>query len=146
VDDPIGAFFMQIQGAGRVRLDDGTVIRLEYDGQNGRDYVPVGRLLVERGEILRDKLSMAAIRDWMTRHPVAGAALRREDPSYVFFRKLSGAGPIGAEPVALTPRRSIAIDPSFVPLVCRSGWMRQKRMCRVGDCVGCSSHKIRGAR
>jgi membrane-bound lytic murein transglycosylase A len=115
VADPIGAFFMQIQGSGRVRLRDGTVIRLGYDGQNGRPYVPVGRLLVERGKIPRDKLSMAAIRSWMTEHPAAGAALRREDPSFVFFRERPGDGPVGAEQVVLTPRRSIAVDPSFIP-------------------------------
>lgn len=106
---------MQIQGSGRVRLRDGTVIRLGYDGQNGRAYIPVGRLLVDRGEIPRDKLSMAAIHGWMSAHPMAGAALRREDPSYVFFRERAGAGPVGAEQVVLTPRRSIAVDPSFIP-------------------------------
>jgi membrane-bound lytic murein transglycosylase A len=116
IDDPIGAFFLQIQGAGKVRLGNGAVIRLGYDGQNGRPYVAVGRLLVERGEIRRDKLTMVAIRDWMTQHPMAGEALRREDPSYVFFRELRGPGPVGAERVVLTPRRSIAIDPSFIPL------------------------------
>jgi membrane-bound lytic murein transglycosylase A len=98
-----------------VRLRDGKVIRLGYDGQNGRPYVPVGRLLADRGEIRRDKLSMAAIRSWMSAHPAAGAALRREDPSYVFFRERAGAGPIGAEQVVLTPQRSLAVDPSFIP-------------------------------
>jgi membrane-bound lytic murein transglycosylase A len=115
VDDPIGAFFLHIQGSGRVRLPNGMAIRLGYDGQNGRPYVPVGRLLVERGEIAPDRLTMAAIRDWMARHPAAGERLRREDPSYVFFRELKNDGPLGAEQVVLTPRRSLAIDPSFIP-------------------------------
>jgi membrane-bound lytic murein transglycosylase A len=115
VDDPIDAFFLHIQGSGRVRLPNGTTIRLGYDGQNGRPYVPVGRLLVERGEIARDRLSMAAIRDWMVRHPAAGETLRREDPSYVFFRELPNNGPLGAEQVVLTPRRSIAVDPAYIP-------------------------------
>ncbi len=116
VDDPIDAFFLQIQGSGQVRLDDGRTIRLGYNGQNGLPYVPVGRLLIERGQIPRDKVTMASIRAWMRAHPKAGAALRREDPSYVFFREIKGDGPIGAERVVLTPERSLAVDRSYVPL------------------------------
>ncbi len=69
VDDPIDAFFLQIQGSGRVRLEDGQTIRLGYDGQNGLPYVAVGRLLIERGQIPREKLTMASIRAWMRAHP-----------------------------------------------------------------------------
>ncbi len=116
VDDPVDAFFLQIQGSGRVRLDDGRTIRLGYDGQNGLPYVPVGRLLIERGVIARDKLTMTTIRAWMRAHPEAGAALRREDPSYVFFREVKGEGPIGAERVVLTAERSLAIDRAYIPL------------------------------
>ena len=116
VDDPIGAFFLQIQGSGEVRLDDGKTVRVGYAGQNGKPYVAVGRRLLERGIIRRDELSMQRIRDWMAKHPQAGAALRREDPSYVFFRIVEGAGPIGAEGVALTARRSLAVDRSQIPL------------------------------
>jgi peptidoglycan lytic transglycosylase A len=115
VDDPIGAFFLQVQGSGRVRLDDGRVIQLGYDGQNGRPYVPVGRLLVEHGAIAPDQLTMETIRSWMRHHPAAAEILRRKDPSYVFFREIRGAGPVGAEQVVLTPRRSIAVDPAFIP-------------------------------
>jgi len=115
VDDSVDAFFLHIQGSGRVRLRGGTTIQLGYDGQNGRPFVAVGRLLVERGIIPRSRLSMAAIRDWMMRHPAAGEALRREDPSYVFFRELKKDGPLGAEQVVLTPRRSLAIDPAYIP-------------------------------
>jgi membrane-bound lytic murein transglycosylase A len=116
VDDPIDAFFLQIQGSGRVRLKGGGTVRVGYDGQNGRPYVPVGRLLIERGVIPRDKLTMAAIRSWMKQTPEAGAALRRENPSYVFFREIKGDGPIGAEGVALSAERSIAVDRAFVAL------------------------------
>ena len=116
IDDPIDAFFLQIQGSGRVRLENGRTIRLGYDGQNGLPYVPVGRLLIERGQIARDKLTMASIRAWMRDHPKAGAALRREDASYVFFREVKGDGPLGAERVALTPERSLAVDRSYIPL------------------------------
>jgi membrane-bound lytic murein transglycosylase A len=116
VDDPIDAFFLEIQGSGRVRLRNGATVRVGYDGQNGQPYVPVGRLLVERGVIPRSEATMMAIRDWMNQHPAAGAALRRENPSYVFFRELPGDGPIGAEGVVLTPERSIAIDRAFIAL------------------------------
>ena len=116
VDGPIDAFFLQIQGSGRIRLEDGELVRVGYDGQNGMPYVPIGRLLVERGEIPHDKVTMASITAWMRAHPAAGAALRREDPSYVFFRIIKGEGPIGAERVALTPERSLAVDRSYIPL------------------------------
>ena len=116
VDDPIDAFFLQIQGSGRVRLSKKRVARVGYDGQNGQPYVPVGRLLIERGIIPRDKLTLPAIRSWMKAHPEAGAALRRENPSYVFFREIKGDGPIGSEGVVLTAGRSIAVDRAFVGL------------------------------
>jgi membrane-bound lytic murein transglycosylase A len=116
VDDPIDAFFLEIQGSGRVRLNRGGTVRVGYDGQNGRPYVPVGRLLIERGAIPRDKLTMAAIRLWMKQNQEAGAALRRENPSYVFFREIKGDGPIGAEGAALSAERSIAVDRVFVAL------------------------------
>jgi membrane-bound lytic murein transglycosylase A len=116
VDDPIDAFFLHIQGSGRVRLSSSRSLRIGYAGQNGQPYVPVGRLLIERGVIPRDKLTMATIRAWMKQNPEAGAALRRENPSYVFFREITGDGPIGAEGVALTPERSIAVDRAFIAL------------------------------
>jgi len=116
VDEPIDAFFLEIQGSGRVQLRNGDTVRVGYDGQNGQPYVPVGRLLVERGIIPRSAVTMMTIRDWMNQHPEAGAALRRENPSYVFFRELRGAGPIGAEGVVLTAERSIAVDRAFIGL------------------------------
>jgi len=116
VDDPIDAFFLEIQGSGRVRLRNGRTVRVGYDGQNGQPYVPIGRLLVERGIIPRPKTTMMTIREWMNQHPEAGAVLRRENPSYVFFRELPGDGPIGAEGVVLTAERSIAIDRAFIAL------------------------------
>jgi membrane-bound lytic murein transglycosylase A len=116
VDDPVNAFFLQIQGSGRIRLAGGGSMRVGYDGQNGQPYVPVGRLLVERRLIPREKVTMASIQAWMKRNPEAGAALRRENPSYVFFRKIRGDGPIGAEGVVLTEGRSIAVDHAFIAL------------------------------
>ncbi len=116
VDDPIDAFFLQIQGSGRIRLAEGGTIRIGYDGQNGHSYLPIGRRLIERGVIPREKLTMPAIRSWMKRYPEAGAALRRENPSYVFFREIEGDGPIGAEGVVLTPERSLAVDRARIAL------------------------------
>jgi membrane-bound lytic murein transglycosylase A len=118
VDDPIDAFFLQIQGSGQVRLTDGTTVRLAYDGQNGHPYVAVGRILLDRGELPRENLSMQAIRAWMVRQPDGGAGLRRENPSYVFFRERAdtGTGPLGAQGVPLTAGRSFAVDRYYLPL------------------------------
>jgi membrane-bound lytic murein transglycosylase A len=116
VDDPIAAFFLQVQGSGRVTLPDGTVARLGYDGQNGQAYVALGKLLIERGELTRDAVSLQSIRAWIKAHPGEGAALMDENPSYVFFREMSGDGPLGAEGVVLTPGRSLAVDRNFIPL------------------------------
>lgn len=116
VEDPVDAFFLEIQGSGLVRLHEGGMLRLGYAGQNGKPYVAVGRLLVERGIMPRDKVTMASIHAWMEEHPKEGAALRRENPSYVFFHALSGPGPLGSEHVVLTAGRSLAVDRRFIPL------------------------------
>jgi membrane-bound lytic murein transglycosylase A len=116
VDSAVDAFFLSVQGSGRVRLPDGTLVQLGYDGQNGRPYVAIGRLLVERGALAKDDVSLATIRAWIIAHPAQGRALMDENPSYVFFREVQGGGPIGAEGVILTAGRSLAVDPVFLPL------------------------------
>jgi membrane-bound lytic murein transglycosylase A len=116
VDDPVDAFFLEIQGSGRVRLRGGGMARVGYDGSNGKSYVAVGRLLIERGEIPREKVTMAAIRAWMTANPKLGASLRRENPSYVFFREIAGGGPLGAQQSVLIAGHSLAVDRAFVAL------------------------------
>ena len=116
VDDPVDAFFLEIQGSGRVHLKEGGILRVGYDGSNGKPYVAVGRLLVERGEMPKEQVTMASIRAWMAAHPREGAALRRENPAVVFFREIAGDGPIGAERVVLTAGRSLAVDRAFIPL------------------------------
>lgn len=113
--DPYEAFFLQIQGSGRLRLPDGSVLRLGYDGQNGRDYVAIGKLLRDRGE-LASPVTMDAILAWLRAHPGEAPAVLDANPSYVFFRELTGDGPVGALGVPLTPRVSAAVDPRFVPL------------------------------
>lgn len=114
--DPIEFFFLQVQGSGRLRLPDGRVMRIGYAGQNGRDYVGIGALMRDRGLIVPGQLSMQGIMAWLRAHPAEAPAILRENKSYVFFRELTGAGPVGAMGVAVTPRGSVAADPAFVPL------------------------------
>ena len=113
--DAIELFFMQIQGSGRLRLPDGSVMRLGYDSQNGRDYTGIGALLRDRGLLAPGQASMQGIIGWLRDHGDEGVAIMRENKSYVFFRELSGP-PIGALGLAVTGRVSVAADPRFVPL------------------------------
>jgi membrane-bound lytic murein transglycosylase A len=115
-EDPIEVFFLQIQGSGRVRLADGSQLRVGYDGQNGHAYVALGRVLIDRGLMPREQVTMQSIKAYLRDRPHEAAALMNENPSYVFFRELSGEGPVGAQGVALTPGRSLAVDRSFLPL------------------------------
>ena len=109
-------FFLQVQGSGRLRLPDGGIMRIGYDSQNGRDYVGIGKLLLDRGELQRGQASMQGILDYLRADPVRGAAVMNENPSWVFFREITGPGPIGALGVPVTPRSSVAADPKYVPL------------------------------
>ena len=114
--DPVDLFFLEIQGSGRIRLADGTVIRVGYAGQNGRDYVAIGRLLRDRGILPPGVANMQAIRDWIRTNPDLGRALMRENLSYVFFKELTGPGPLGALNVPVSPHATVAADPNYVPL------------------------------
>lgn len=113
--DPIELFFLQIQGSGRLRLPDGGVLRIGYATQNGRDYTGIGGLLRDRGELGPGQLSMQGIIAYLRAQPDGGAAIMRENKSYVFFRELNGPAQ-GALGVAVTPRATVAADPKFVPL------------------------------
>ncbi len=118
VDDPIDLFFLQIQGSGRVQLPSGELVRVGYADQNGHPYRSIGRLLVERGELSVSAASMQGIKAWALANPDKLGALLDENPSYVFFRELprGDGGPPGSMGVPLTPGRSIAVDPSSVPM------------------------------
>lgn len=109
-------FFLQIQGSGRLRLPDGRVMRIGYDSQNGRDYVGIGKLLLDRGDLQPGQASMQGILDYLRADPVRGAAVMNENPSWVFFRELTGPGPLGALGLPVTGRASLAADPKYVPL------------------------------
>ena len=114
--DPVDLFFLEIQGSGRIHFDDGTVRRVGYAGQNGREYVAIGRLLRDRGILPSGGANMQAIKDWIRANPDQGRALMRENLSYIFFKELTGPGPLGAMNVPVTPRATVATDPNYVPL------------------------------
>jgi peptidoglycan lytic transglycosylase A len=116
VDDPIDAFFLHVQGSGRVRLAEGGELRIGYAAQNGHPYTAVARKLVERGAFPLEKASMQAIRTWLKAHPDQLRSVLDEDASFIFFQEIKGDGPLGAEGVPLTPERSLAVDLKYLPL------------------------------
>ena len=98
-----------------MRLEDGRVLRVGYAGNNGHDYVAIGRVLIERGDIPREEISMQSIRAWLAAHPAEAPGIMNANPRYIFFRAIEGEGPIGAQGVALESGRSLAVDPAFLP-------------------------------
>ena len=116
VDDPVAAFFLHVQGSGRVVLDDGRVLRVGYAGQNGHVYVPIGAELVRLGALEPEEVSLQTIRAWLEQNPDKAAAVMAKNPSFIFFREGEGEEPIGAEGVPLTPGRSLAVDRRYIPL------------------------------
>lgn len=120
VDDPVELFFLQIQGSGRIKLPDGSYIRVGYRGSNGHEYRSIGMELVRRGVYQAHQVSADVIKNWVRRNPVEGRELLFHNPSYVFFREVSKVpadqGPLGAMNRSVTAMRSIAVDPSYVKL------------------------------
>ncbi|MDG1170726.1 MAG: MltA domain-containing protein [Sulfitobacter sp.] len=120
VDDPVELFFLQIQGSGRIRLPDGSYIRVGYRGSNGHPYRSIGVELVRRGVYHPHQVSAEVIKNWVRRNPQEGRELLFHNNSYVFFREVSQVpadqGPLGAMNRSVTAMRSIAVDPSFVKL------------------------------
>lgn len=114
LESPIDAFFIHIQGSARIRLDDGSVIRVSYAAKTGHEYTPIGRILIERNEIARENMSMEAIRDWLSANPDQQNEVMGHNRSYIFFQEVlnldSDDGPVGAGGVPLTARRSLAVD------------------------------------
>ncbi len=113
--DPVELFFLHVQGSGNLKLPDGSVMRIGYDGGNGRDYVGIGKVLKERGALQPGKTGMQDIMDYLRADPVRGAAIMDENPSYIFFRELKGnaVGSLGTEVIG---RVTVAADPKFIPL------------------------------
>jgi membrane-bound lytic murein transglycosylase A len=114
--DSVDAFFLAVQGSGRITLPDGGVMRVGYDGQNGHPYRSIGKLLVDRGDLKLEDVSMQSIRAWLEAHPDERADILESNPSYVFFREVDGDGPLGTEGVVLTPGRSLAVDDEYIGL------------------------------
>jgi membrane-bound lytic murein transglycosylase A len=118
--DAVEFFFLQVQGSGRLRAPDGTIMRIGYAGQNGHAYTGIGGVMRERGLLGTGpgqySGSMQGIMQYLRDHPVEGKALMRENKSWVFFRELTGDGPLGALGIPVRARSSVAADPRFVPL------------------------------
>jgi membrane-bound lytic murein transglycosylase A len=120
VDSAIDAFFLQIQGSGRVQLEDGNTLRLAFADVNGHPYRAIGRYLVDRGELTVEQATMPGLRQWLAAHPERQAEVFNTNPSVVFFREEKpgdpAAGPRGSLTVPLTAGRSVAVDPRLLPL------------------------------
>lgn len=114
--DPIEFFFLQVQGSGRLRSPDGSVIRIGYASQNGRDYTGIGALMRTRGLLAPGQASMQGIVAWLRANPAEGRAIMRENKSFVFFRELTGPGPLGALGYQVEAGSTVAADPKFIPL------------------------------
>jgi membrane-bound lytic murein transglycosylase A len=118
VDDAVELFFLQVQGAGRIQMDDGSVLRVGVGDNNGYAYQSIGRWLAAHGEPA-SSTSMAGIQNWVRAHPDQQQTLFNVNPRFIFFRAMSGGsdeGPVGAQGVPLTNGYSIAVDPHYIPL------------------------------
>ncbi len=118
VSNAVDLFFMQVQGSGQVALGDGSRIRLGYADQNGHPYRSIGRWLIDQGAITPEQASMQGIKEWAKMNPQRLEELLNQNPSMVFFHELplAGKGPLGALGIPLTPERSLAVDPRYIPL------------------------------
>lgn len=115
VDSAVDAFFVQIQGSGLVELEDGTVMRIGYAGQNGHIYTAIGKVLIERGALAKEEVSLQTIRAWLEANPDSAEDVMSQNASYVYFRELDTEGPVGGEGVPLTAESSLAIDHGLYP-------------------------------
>jgi membrane-bound lytic murein transglycosylase A len=120
LSDPVDVFFLQVQGSGRLRLQDGTMMRVGFGAKNGHPYTSIGKVLVARGIFTAETVTADAIRAWVHENPTAGRALLWENESYVFFRQIddvpSDQGPLGAMGHSVSAGRTIAVDPDITPL------------------------------
>lgn len=115
VDDPVDAHLLHIQGSGRVKMPDGTEKRIGYAGNNGRRFRGIGGILLRAGVIGRGQGSMPSVADWLRENPQEARQFMEDNPRFIFFRWIEGPGPIGALGVPLEPRRSLAVDPRYIP-------------------------------
>ena len=115
VDDPVMLFFTQIQGSGRVHFEDGSETLIGYAGQNGYEYVSLGKVMGDEGLLPQDQINFYTLRQWLYDHPGRAFSLMERNPSYVFFKKLDHSGVVGAVGAVLAPQRSIAVDSRYIP-------------------------------
>jgi membrane-bound lytic murein transglycosylase A len=118
VNNLVDVFFLHVQGSGQIQLDDGSRVAVGYAAQNGHPYRSIGRVLIEMGELEKEKVTLFTIRDWLEANPERLNEVLAKNPSYVFFelRDAGAAGPVGSLNVMLTPTRSIAVDRNVIPL------------------------------
>jgi peptidoglycan lytic transglycosylase A len=110
VDDPVGAFFLEVQGSGRIHMEDGKELRVGYAAQNGHPYTSIGRELIARHALDAKDVSLQTIRAWLEAHPDQAREVMERNASYVFFQTTQGDSPLGAQGIPLTPGRSLAVD------------------------------------
>lgn len=130
VNDPVAAFFLHIQGSGRIQLNDGSIVRVGYAGSNGRPYRSLGRYMIDQGVIEPEQLSMTAVKKWLAENESQAQKLMAYNQSYVFFRPLE-EGPLGNIAVPLTPGRSIALDHRIFPKGALA-WIQTRRPIKGG--------------
>ena len=114
--DPVDVFLLQVQGSGRVKLNDGTVMRVGFAAHNGQPYKSIGRHLIDQGELKPHEASWDGIRRWLEENPGKQKELFAVNPRFIFFREIKGEGPIGSQGVALSPGRSLAVDRRHIPM------------------------------
>lgn len=114
---PVDAFFIHVQGSARIALTDGSVMRIGFAAKNGQPYTSIGKVLIDKGELQRENVTMESIRDWFARHPGRVSEITSHNKSFIFFREITGGdpalGPIGAQGIPLTTERSLAVDRKF---------------------------------
>lgn len=115
VDDPVMLFFLQIQGSGRVRLSKDKEMLVGFAGQNGHGYVALGKVMGDEGLLPKDQINFFTLRQWLYDHPGRAFEMMERNPSYVFFKRLDKAGPVGSVGAVLTPLRSLAVDSKYIP-------------------------------
>jgi len=115
VDDPVMLFFTQVQGSGRVRLDNGMQMLVGYAGKNNHPYVSLGKIMGDEGLLPKDGINFYTIRRWLYDHPERAFELMQRNPSYVFFKRLDQPGAVGAIGSVLVPQRSLAVDNRYIP-------------------------------
>jgi membrane-bound lytic murein transglycosylase A len=117
VDNAVDLFFMHIQGSGNIRMQDGSLLRLGYAGQNGHTYRSIGAYLIEQEIMTKEEVTAPSLKEWLHNTPKYATFVMHQNPSYIFFRTLPGpatAGPIGSQGIELTPEHSLAVDNSFI--------------------------------